>query len=218
MQCQCGDPAQRRCGHSPARHHRRFERQRTTGSGLRGGEHAYAKREHGRQLWGRGSRRRSPASSCSTSRTRSTGFTQRRTGWECGGAALAPAQRTRSASGPGRRLRVSSRDGGDAGELPDSRSVRRHQLEGDVAVGSLTRRRERAGCSPRAGNGWGCLAGWRDRPAQPACAAAPGVVQAPCHPGTRKTRHNPLLVCSNGCSGRRIAVALGLAGWPEVRP
>jgi hypothetical protein len=27
-----------------------------------------------------------------------------------------------------------------------------------------------------------------------------------------------LLCCDLGCSGRQIAVALGLAGWPEVRP
>lgn len=27
-----------------------------------------------------------------------------------------------------------------------------------------------------------------------------------------------LLVCADGCSGRRIASALGLDGWPEVRP
>jgi hypothetical protein len=26
-----------------------------------------------------------------------------------------------------------------------------------------------------------------------------------------------LLVCNLGCPGRRIAVALGLDGWPEVR-
>ena len=27
-----------------------------------------------------------------------------------------------------------------------------------------------------------------------------------------------LLACSAGCTGRRIAVALGLDGWPEARP
>ena len=27
-----------------------------------------------------------------------------------------------------------------------------------------------------------------------------------------------LLVCEAGCRGRRIAVALGLDGWPEARP
>lgn len=42
-----------------------------------------------------------------------------------------------------------------------------------------------------------------------------------CQEGTFQATRLPgtvLLVCSNGCTGRRLAVALGLDGWPGARP
>ena len=42
-----------------------------------------------------------------------------------------------------------------------------------------------------------------------------------CHEGgfqATELKTTTLLVCSAGCTGRRIATALGLDHWPEVRP